>query len=150
MLKKVTELAAMYESRWTLHALELVDSELHAALTEQVDMFHEQLVTGEDEEIIDHGEAMCRGWRAAIVAMEQSNIADDAYLVGRFGDITIAVGRSAKSSQRVRDVHGENVVWLTPREVAGMFFRIREVEAVKALWPDAEIVNVRLKESDNA
>jgi hypothetical protein len=77
--------------------------------------------------------------------MEKSNIADDAYLVGRFGDVTIAVGRSAKSSQRARDVHGDGVVWLTPREVAAMFFQIREVETVKALWPDAEIVSVKMK-----
>lgn len=146
MLQKASEAAALFESRWTMNALLREAPDLHEAIEDQLSMFHESLVTGEDKDIIEHGEAMCRGWAAAIVAMEKSGIAIDALHIGQFGDVTIVVGRQQKAPQWFREQYGDEVVWLTPREVAAMFFQIRHVQEVKRLWPDAEIAEVRSKE----
>src|SRR3954462_12554443 len=99
-------------------------------------MFHDKLVTAFDEEIVEHGEAMCRGWAAAIIAMEKSGITDDAIHIGHFGECVVAIGRQQKAPEWVREQYGDSVRWLTPREVAALYFQIREIDVVKKLWPD--------------
>jgi hypothetical protein len=61
---------ASYLGRWSLEALRRVDAELHDRVVEQRDLAAEAFVTGEDEEFLQHGEAMCRGWLAAVECME--------------------------------------------------------------------------------
>lgn len=146
MINKQSQIAATFESRWTLGALLRAAPELHEALADQLGMFHESLVTGSDEDIIKHGDAMCRGWAAAIVAMEKSGIADDAYHIGQFGQTTVAIGRMQKAPEWLREQYGDDVTWLTPREVAAMYMQIESVKRVKELWPGAEIVDIRNKE----
>lgn len=145
MLAKINKAAALFETRWTTDALCRIDPDLNEALEDQIAIFHEALVAGEDEDIIEHGEATCRGWEAAIVAMEKSGIAHDAYHFGQFGEVTVAIGRQHKAPDWFIEQYGGEVVWLNAREVAAMFFQIREVEKVKLLWPDAKIVSVREK-----
>ncbi len=143
MLNKQSDAAAKFEARFTMNALQREAPDLHEALEDQRGMFHESLVTGTDSEIVDHGEAMCRGWAAAITAMEKSGITDDAIHIGEFGEVVVAIGRQQKAPQWLREQYGEKVTYLTPREVAALYFKIREVDVVKKLWPDAEIVDVR-------
>lgn len=145
MFKKQSEAAAWYESRWTLRALLRTDHNLHELIQEQLSLFHEACLLGEDAEIVEQGEAMCRGWMAAVRRMEQSGEPDDAYLLGQHGGTVVAIGAQRAASARVRELHGDRVVWLTPDEVAAMFAGIQDVGKVKALWPDAEIVEVRNK-----
>lgn len=146
MLQKVNKAAAMYETRWTMDALYRAAPDLHEAIEDQQSMFHEILVTGDDNEIAEHGDAMCRGWAKAIETMEKSGIANDAYHIGQFGEVTVAIGRQKHMPEFIREQYGEDVVWINPREVAAMYFQIRHVNDVKRLWPDAEIVEVRGKE----
>lgn len=145
MLQKTNNAAAMFETRWTMDALYRVAPDLPEAIEDQRSMFYEILVTGEDREIIEHGEAMCRGWAKAIETMEKSGIADDAYHIGTFGEVTVMIGREKTMPPWLREQYGNEVQYLNPREVAAMFMQIRHVEVVKALWPDAEIVAVRDK-----
>jgi len=150
MLKKTCEHAALYEARWTMNALLREAPDLHAALEEQIDMFHDSMTTGDDADIIEQGEATCRGWQAAIAKMEQSGIADDAIHIGQFGETVVAVGRQQCAPGWLREQYGAELVWLTPREVAAMWFHYRETHAIKKEWPDAEIIEIREKEMDDA
>jgi hypothetical protein len=134
--------AAAFESRWTMRALKRVDADLCQAIDEQRALFHEAILTGEDDQIKEHGEAMCRGWQAAVVRMEQAGEPDDSYVLGSSGGVMVAIGSQRSASARVRELHGDRVVWLTPDEIAAMFVGMQTVATVKALWPGAEIVCV--------
>src|SRR4051812_32621849 len=99
MIEKQSNAAAAFEARWTMNALSREAPDLHEALQDQLGMFHESLVTGTDEQLVEQGEAMCRGWAAAITAMEKSNIAADAIHIGEFGGVTVAIGRMQKAPE---------------------------------------------------
>lgn len=147
MMRCVGEAASAFESRWTMRALKRVDADLYEAIDDQLSMFHEALLKGEDSEIREHGEAMCRGWVAAVSKMEQLNEPDDAVMLGQDSKtgMVVAIGNQKAATQRVRELHGERVVFLTPDEVASMFAGMQIVAKVKALWPGAEIEEVRSK-----
>jgi hypothetical protein len=147
MLERVSRAAALFEARWTMGALLRAEPDLHEAIEDQLGRFHESLVTGQDKEIVTHGEAMCRGWAAAIIAMEKSGIAEDAVHIGEFGDVIVAIGRAQRCPEWLRERYGEGLTYLRPREVAAMYFQVRAAQEVKRLWPDAEIVEVRGKEA---
>lgn len=147
MLHKVSTNAALYEARWTMGALLRADSDLHEALEEQIAWFHEALVTGSDNEITMHGEATCRGWAAAIIAMEKSGTADDAYHIGEFGETRVMIGRQQHMPPHLREQYGDEMVWLTPREIAALYTKLELARALKAVWPDGEIVNIRNKDT---
>lgn len=140
MLASESAAAAVFESRWTMRALRRVDAELCQAVDEQRQLFHEAILTGEDDQIREHGEAMCRGWAAAVRRMEAAAEPDDAYLLGQSGGMTVAIAAQRSAGARVRELHGTRVVFLTPDEVAAMFAGLQDIATVKALWPGAEIV----------
>lgn len=142
MIRKESAAAAVFESRWTMLALRRVDAELCQAVDEQRELFHEALLLGEDDQIREHGEAMCRGWQAAVARMEQAGEDDDAYLLGQDGGMMVAIAAQRSAAARVRELHGERVVFLTPDEVAAMFAGMQTVAKVKALWPGAEITRI--------
>jgi hypothetical protein len=147
MLAQTGTAAAAFESRWTMHALQRVDADLHQAVEEQQQLFHVMLLLGDEKQIKEHGEAMCRGWAAAVARMEQHKEPDDSYLLG-FDPKTgtkIAIAEQRSASARVRDLHGERIIFLTPDEVAAMFAGLQTVATVKALWPGAEIMSARGK-----
>jgi hypothetical protein len=54
----------------------------------------------------------------------------------------VAIGNQRSASARVRELHGDRVVWLTPDEVAAMFVGLQSVATVKSLWPGSEIARV--------
>lgn len=144
MVRKVSNDAAMFESRWTMRALKRVDHDLCEAVEEQQSLFYEAIMLGDDPQIKEHGEAMCRGWSAAVLRMEQAKEPDDSYVVGICSTtgLKVAVGVQRAAIARVREIHGERVVWLHPDEVAAMFVGLQSVAAVKGLWPGAEITRV--------
>lgn len=144
MLAQESAAAAMFESRWTMRALRRVDVELCQAVEEQSGLFHEAILTGEDDQIREHGEAMCRGWQAAVVRMEQAGEPDDCYQIGfdPGSGMTVAIAAQRSASARVRDLHGDRVIFVTPDEVAAMFAGMQTVAKVKALWPGAEITRI--------
>lgn len=144
MLARVGEAAALYESRWTLRALKRVDPGLYEAVEDQQSLFHEAVITGEDADIIEHGEAMVRGWQAAVRRMEQDNIQEDAALVG-FDPATgmkVVISAQRAVEGRARDLYGDAAVFLTPDEIAAMFAGLQNIAKVKSLWPGAEVVGM--------
>lgn len=146
MLRKEAEWAARFEARWTMDALCRADPGLYEALTDQIGMFHDSLGRHPDQEIVEQGEAACRGWAAAIVAMEKSGIASDAVHIGEFGDVVVAIGRQQSAPAHLIERYGERLAWLRPREVAAMYMHYRHAQAVKAIWPDAEIIGIKDKD----
>jgi hypothetical protein len=133
--------AAAYERRWTMRTLQRVEPGLHDRLMQQRAQWHEALICGDEEEAERQGEAMCRGWVAAVSRMEAEGAPDDAYLLGQHGGMVVAVG-ARPASGRVAEAHGQAVVWLTPDEVAAMVAGLQGLAAVKELWPDSEVVRV--------
>lgn len=151
LMGQVSEAAKPFESRWTLRALQRVDAELYLLLVEQQGLYHEALVTGSPAEAREQAAAMCRGWAAATRRMEQSGAEDDAYLLGLHPTTgtKVAIGSAKHAIDRVRQVHGEAVIWMTPDEVAAMvggLESLKGVQAVKNLWPDAEVIRLHRDE----
>lgn len=144
-LGEVSAAATPFESRWTWLALRRVDDQLGRRLHEQRGLFDQACVTGSVEEVETHGAAMCRGYAAAVRALEGASEPDDAYQLGQdpVSGMKVAVGVQRAAVERVRTVHGSDVIWITPDEVATMLASVEAfkfVGAVKQLFPGAEIV----------
>jgi len=147
LMAQVSDAAKPFESRWTLRALQRVDADLHQLLVEQQSLYHEALVTGSTGDAKEQAAAMCRGWAAATRRMEQAGVEDDAYLLGLHPatGTKVAIGSAKHAIDRVRQVHGEDVIWMTPDEVAAMVAgleSLKGIQAVKNLWPDAEVIRL--------
>ena len=145
MRQKIGEHACLYESRWTLRSLKRLDPELHEALEDQRNMFHNAVLFGEDDETIrEHGEAMCRGWLAAVKRMEDVAAPEDAIMLGQdtATGMIVAIGDQRAAEARVLELYGSNAIFVTPDEVAAMFVGMQSVAKVKALWPGAEITRI--------
>lgn len=144
----VSEAATPFESRWTWAALKRVDPDTHGRLLDQRSLFDRAMVTGTSEEIEAHGAAMCRGYRKAVQVLERAGTSDDAYLLGqdRCSGFRVAIGEQKAAAERVRDLHGATVVWITPDEVASILANLegfKPITAIKRLFPGAEILEER-------
>jgi hypothetical protein len=144
----VSRSAMPFESRWTSMALKRVAPDVHRRLTEQRALFDHALARGSAAKIGLQGAALCRGYTEAFRVLERAAEPDDAYQLGqdpRTG-LRVAIGQQKSAAQRVRELHGEAVVWITPDEVAaflGSLEAFGPTAAVKRLVPGAEIVDVR-------
>lgn len=144
-LGEVSSAAALLESRWTGLALRRVDPELARRLHEQRGLFDEACFAGAASEIEEQGSAMCRGYAAAVRALTQADAPDDAYMLGSdpVSGCKVAVGLQKAALARVRSVHGEDVIWITPDEVAALMASVEAfkfVGAVKQFFPGAEVI----------
>jgi hypothetical protein len=143
----VAEAALPFESRWTFAALKRADAGIHRRLMDQRGIFDRMLVIGTVEEIEIHGAALCRGYAVAIQTLERAAEPDDAYLLGqdmRTG-FRVAIGQQKAAAQRVRELHGDKVIWITPDEVAAVLANVeafKPVTAIKRLFPGAEMLDV--------
>src|SRR5687768_2321615 len=81
--REVSAAAAMFERRWTRAALKRVNPDIATRLSTQRDLFDRAAVTGTGEEAEVHGAALCRGYAAAVRALEAANEPDDAYTMGQ-------------------------------------------------------------------
>lgn len=144
-LGEVSAAAAPFESRWTWLALRRVDDGLGRRLHEQRGLFDQACITGSGDEVETHGGAMCRGYAAAVRALEAAGAEDDAYMLGSDPETgcRVAVGIQRAAIERVRELHGQDVIWVTPDEVACLMASVEKfkfVGAVKQLFPGAEVV----------
>ena len=78
--------------------------------------------------------------------MQNAQIEDDAYMLGTdlVTGTKVAIGTQKAAAQRVRQIHGNNVIWLTPDEVARMLAGLesfKTIGAVKKLFPGAEVID---------
>src|SRR3954447_1575738 len=81
--REISAAAVALERRWTLAALKRVDPDLAERLSKQQELFNRAAVTGTIEEVEAHGAAMCRGYAAAVRALEANSEPDDAYTLGQ-------------------------------------------------------------------
>lgn len=142
---RISEAAAVFERRWTILALQRVDADLADRLREQRSIFNEATMFGKPSDIIEHGGAMCRGWQAAVALMDRLDVQDDAYMLGACPQtgVKVAVGHQKAAVGRVREVHGQDVVWITPDEVATLIATaeaFQRVAGIKKAFPGAEVV----------
>lgn len=145
-LGDVSRAACAFEARWTFGALRRVDATLAQRLDEQRSLWDAACITGSDDDVALHGAAMCRGWAAGVRACEAAGLADDAYQLGRdaASGLVVAIGDQRAAADRVREIHGERVVWVTPDECARMLASIESfkfVGAVKQFFPGAELID---------
>jgi hypothetical protein len=142
----VAEAALPFESRWTFASLKRTDRDIHRRLFKQRGLFDQALVTGTAEEIEIHGAALCRGYAIAIQTLERAAESDDAYMLGqdtRTG-FRVAIGQQKVAAQRVRELHGEKTVFVTPDEVAAILVGLagfERIAAIKNKWPGAEVTD---------
>lgn len=142
---EVSTAALAFERRWTMAALKRVNPDLAIRLREQCLLFDRACVVGEVEEVSTQGAATCRGHAAAARVMEEANEPDCSYLIGKCPrtGFTIAIGEQKAAAERVREIHGERVVWVTPDELASIMNSIEAfklIAAIKRLFPGAEII----------
>ena len=114
----------------------------------QQDLFNRAAVTGTAEEIEGHGAALCRGYAAAVRAVETTSEPDDAYILGQDprSGFTVAIGHQKAAAERSVELHGKSVVWISPDEVAAVLAQLEGLKAlstIKRMWPGAEIVDIR-------
>lgn len=147
-LGAISDVMGAFEARWTRRRLETTHPDLYSRIQKQRDLFDGALMEDETADIAAHGEATVRGWRAAIKAMEAAGEPDDAYLIGmdpRTG-AKVAIGVAPQGVERVRQVYGSTVTWLTPDEVATLYAAtegFKAIDAIKRLIPGAEIIDRR-------
>lgn len=57
---------------------------------------------------------MCRGYQAAVRALEQARAPDDAYQLGRCPrtGTVVVIGDQKAAIARVRKLHGDDVIWI--------------------------------------
>jgi hypothetical protein len=145
-LGEVAAAALPFESRWTWLALRRVDDDLGRRLFEQRGLFDQACITGTEADVETHGAAMCRGYAAAVRALEQAGAEDDSYMLGqcpRTG-FRIAIGHQKAALARVREIHGDTVCWVTPDELAGIMANVeafKSIAVVKRFFPGADIID---------
>jgi hypothetical protein len=147
---EISKAAAAFEQRWSMRALQRVDGQLYVKLMAQKqDTDQAFIVSGGADgisEVERHAPVMCRGWAAAIKAMEESGEEDDAYMIGwdaRTG-ARVAIGPRV-CADRVVEAQGKRCTLLTPDEIATMYVGLegfKTIDAIKQKFPGAEVVDV--------
>jgi hypothetical protein len=54
----------------------------------------------------------------------------------------VAIGDQIAARDRVRELHGERVIWLTPAEVATLLSSTQTIASMKRLFPGAELIDL--------
>jgi hypothetical protein len=121
-MEEVGKAAASFESRWTELALRRVDADLGRRLHEQRNLYHAAMLKGAPADVELQGAALCRGYAAVTKRMEEAGAEDDAYQLGQDPQTgtKVAIGTQKAAIDRVRTIHGQDVVWITPDEVAAL------------------------------
>lgn len=147
-LAEVSQAALNLERRWTWSALKRVAPQIASKLRDQHNLFDQACVTGSAEEVETHGAATCRGYAAAVRALEAADEPDDAYFFG-FDPATgfrIAIGSSKAGAERVAELHGQSVVHVTPDEIAAILAGLeafKRIDLIKRRFPGAEVIDLR-------
>ena len=151
----VAAAAEAFEGRWTMRALARVDRGLHDLFAEQEADYGKALVTGTEAEVEEQAAAMVRGYVAIAKRMADSGEADDAYMLGidPSTGFRVAIAEQRHAASRVRELaggDGQEVMVLTPDEVAAIVGGLQVLGKVKAVWPDAEVIRFRQQEAPDA
>lgn len=146
---EISKIAQLYERRWTRLSLNRIDADLAARLAAQQSLYDSACLRGTVAEIEAQGGGLCRGWLAAIRAMEEHQVPDDAYMFGSdpVSGMRVAIGHSKASAELVAELYGKDCVWISPDEVAVLLALTNDLTkeatglavAVKQHWPGAEV-----------
>jgi hypothetical protein len=141
----------MFERRWTVAALKRVNLDVAERLSKQQDLFNHAAVTGTAEEIEGHGAALCRGYAAAVRALEATSEPDDSYILGQDprSGFKVAIGHQKTAAERVVELHGNTAFWISPDEVAAVLAQLDGLKAlctIKRMFPGAEVIDIRPQE----
>lgn len=142
---EISAAAGTFEARWTMIGLRRHDHDLAVALHEQKEMFAEVCAIGDMNEMQIHGASLVRGYAAAVKAMEAAQIPDDSYLLGvcPTTGFKVAIGVQKAARKRVVELYGQDVVMISPDEVATLMASseaFMTVAAIKKKFPGAEVV----------
>ena len=141
VLGEIGAASAAFEGRWTMGALRKADLELAARLERQITLWVQADESGDDDAIELQGGALARGYQAAYRIMQEKGVGDDAYLVGRAGDLTIAIGDPVAVEARAKEVDA-SVVWFTPDEIASLLASLggfKTVADIKRAFPGSTV-----------
>jgi hypothetical protein len=145
-IAETAKAATAFERRWTLGALKRVDAGLAKRLRLQLDDFNEATLSGSESDVEKHGAATCRGYAAVVRAMEAAGAPDDAYLEGwcpRTG-FRVAIANQRAAADRVVELHGRQVCFVTPDEVAAILSGLegfKLIDVIKRQFPGAEALD---------
>ena len=140
---RVTAAALAFEARWTRNALRRVAPALADRFDLQTRLYREAVEDGTAEQIETHGGGMCRGYAACAAALQDAAADDDAYLIGSSDGVTVAIGEARAAVDRVKEKFGNDVVFITPDEVAELVTKLPVVSEVKRVFAGAELVEIR-------
>ncbi|EQB03903.1 hypothetical protein [Sphingobium sp. HDIP04] len=143
-LSLVSPAEQAFKSRWRFSTLERIDADLAQAVNEQQALYDSALLKGSDADVRIQSEAMVRGWRAACQRMENPLQPDDAYFVG-FDVVTgtkVCIADHKGCQARAQQVEGQQVIFVTPDEVARLMGGVSAITKIKGAFPDAEIMNL--------
>ena len=149
--QRVTQAAIGMEARWTERRLVEVDLDLARLLVEQRNLFREACNGGKPGEVARHGAAMCRGYAAAVKALEDAPLPiEDAYQFGYDPQTNthVAIGVGKAPAQRVAEID-PRTIYLTYDEVAALLGRVAALKpllAAKRQWPGCEILDASVGE----
>lgn len=143
LMRMVGQAETAFRSRWRLATLARLDRDLHDRLCEQMGLYDRALVTGSDEDAREQANAMVRGWRAAVAALESPLQPDDAYLTGWDPNTNtiVVIAEASGSGARAQVAQGQKIICVTPDEVAKIVAGLNIVVQAKGLFPDAEVVS---------
>jgi hypothetical protein len=146
-MRAVSEAAMPFESRWTWASLKRIDPDVYRRVREQCDLFGYELGTGSLTDIEAHGAATCRGYARAFQVLGSAAEPDNAYQLGQDPKtgLQVAIGQQRAAAERVRELHGESVAWITPDEVAMLLANLEAFKPIslsKRLFPGAEMVSI--------
>jgi hypothetical protein len=150
--QRVAQAALTFEGRWTMLALRRLDPVLADRLGEQVGRFHRVCVVGQPGAIARHGEATVKGYAEAGQRLEQAEVPDDAYQIGRCPrtGTMIVVGERKAVLERAQALYGPNVIHFTADELAtlvGSVQALKDIAAIKLKWPGADVTGAKEKEA---
>jgi hypothetical protein len=142
--RDVAEASKPFESRWTLRALAVADKELYHRFLDQQSLWHAALMSGDEDDVRTETAAMCRGWEAITRRMEELKEPDCAYLIGVDPNTgtRVAIMDQVAARERVRVVEGEEVICITPHEVATMLASAQVLASMKGFFPGAELIDL--------
>ncbi len=145
-IAQTAKAATAFERRWTAGALKRVDAGLAKRLRLQLDDFNEATLSGSESDVEKHGAATCRGYAAVVRVMEAAGAPDDAYLEGwcaRTG-FRVAIANQRAAADRVAELHGRQVCFVTPDEVAAILAGLegfKVIDVIKRQFPGAEVID---------
>lgn len=150
LMSMVSQAETAFRSRWRLATLARLDAELHDRLCEQIGLYDRAMITGSDAEAREQAEAMVRGWRAAVAALESPLQPDDSYLTGwdPNTNTVVVIANCSGSGARAQVAAGQKIVCVTPDEVAKIVAGLNIIVEAKSLFPDAEVIKFTQSVSD--